>query len=72
MDDKTKRLMSNHIRSNDFYTLLPAGAFRVIIARNYYEELHIKEAVIYGESYERAKFYFNNSHVDWRVLRACG
>ena len=24
MDDKTKRLMNNHIRSNDFYTLLPA------------------------------------------------
>lgn len=24
MDDKTKRLMMNHIRSNDFCTLLPA------------------------------------------------
>ena len=24
MNDKTKRLMINHIRSNDFYTLLPA------------------------------------------------
>jgi hypothetical protein len=24
MDDKTKRLMDNHIRSNDFYISLPA------------------------------------------------
>jgi hypothetical protein len=24
MDDRTKRLMNDHIRSNDFYTLLPA------------------------------------------------
>lgn len=24
MDDKTKRLMENHLRSNDCYTLLPA------------------------------------------------
>jgi hypothetical protein len=41
--------------------------FTIIAKRNYYGEIQEQEFTIEGETYERAKFYFNINHIDWSV-----
>ena len=45
--------------------------FTVKVRRNYYGEIQEEERVIEGEDYKRAKFKFNNRHIDWYVVDAC-
>lgn len=45
--------------------------YKVIVRRNYYGEIQEEERIIEGESFERAKFYYNNSSLDWSVVAAC-
>ena len=45
--------------------------YKVIVRRNYYGEIQDDERIIEGESFDRAKFYFNNTSLDWSVVAAC-
>ena len=68
--DKT----SKDAQCNSINTMLTAGTyekFRVLVRRNYYGEIQEEIRTIEGESFNRAKFEFNNSHIDWRVVCAC-
>ena len=61
-------------KSNNANTLLVAGGFnkyRVIVRRNYYGEIQEEERVIEGETFERAKFYFNTESLFWSVVSSC-
>ena len=55
-------------------TLLVTDGFnkyKVIVRRKYYGEIQEEERIIEGESFERAKFYFNISSIDWSVVASC-
>ena len=43
--------------------------YSVIVRRNYYGEIQEEERIIYGETFERAKFEFNNSNLFWRIIK---
>lgn len=44
------------------------NSYNVVIVCNYYGEIQQEERMIEGETFERAKFYFNNTSLFWRVL----
>ena len=59
---------------NNGNMLLAAGVYnqyKVIVRRNYYGEIQEEERIIEGETFERAKFEFNNTSLFWRVIHAC-
>ena len=65
---------SNEAQGNSINPLLTAGAyekFRVLVRRNYYGEIQEEIRTIEGENFKRAKFEFNNRHIDWSVVCAC-
>jgi len=67
------KVSENH-EGNNANTLLVAGGFnkyKVIVRRNYYGEIQEEERVIEGETFERAKFYFNTESLFWSVVSAC-
>jgi len=58
---------------NNANTLLAAGVYnqyKVVVCRNYYGEIQEEERIIEGETFERAKFGFNNTSLFWRVVHA--
>jgi hypothetical protein len=63
----------NHNTANDGDMPLSVGVnkFTVKVKRNYYGEIQEEERVIEGENYKRAKFEFNNRHIDWYVVDTC-
>lgn len=45
--------------------------YNVIVRRNYYGEVQEKQITIEGETFERAKFYFNMTDLFWSVVSTC-
>jgi len=45
--------------------------YKVIVRRDYYGEIQEEERTIEGETFERAKFYFNNTSIHWYVVSIC-
>lgn len=67
------KVSENH-EGNNANTLLVAGGwnkYNVIVRRNYYGEIQEEQRTIEGETFERAKFYFNTSSLFWSVVYAC-
>jgi len=61
-------------QATDVYNVLAAGVYnkyKVLVRRNYYGEIQEEERIIEGETFERAKFEFNNTSLFWRVVHAC-
>ena len=59
---------------NSTNAVLAAGVYnkyKVVVRRNYYGEIQEEERIIEGETFERAKFEFNNTSLFWRVVHAC-
>lgn len=66
--------LSESTMGNNANTLLVAGGFnkyKVIVRRNYYGEIQEEERIIEGETFDRAKFYFNTESLFWSVVSAC-
>jgi hypothetical protein len=66
--------LSESTMGNNANTLLVAGGFnkyKVIVRRNYYCEIQEEERIIEGETFDRAKFYFNTESLFWSVVSAC-
>lgn len=42
--------------------------YTAIAARKYYGDVQFKVVEIEGETFERAKFYFNNTSLDWSIV----
>lgn len=66
--------VSENTKGNNANTVLVAGGFnkyKVIVRRNYYGEIQEEQRIIEGETFDRAKFYFNTESLFWRVVSAC-
>ena len=61
-----KNISENHKENNVTFGVF--NKFKVIVSRNYYGEIQEEERMIEGETFERAKFYFNTESLFWSVV----
>lgn len=70
---KSKNTITHQNNNDDSALLSNSGwkKYKVVVRRNYYGEIQEEERIIEGETFERAKFYFDMSSLFWSVSPDC-